>query len=162
MSDIKLQPGGAVSWNDFMRQNEIVRSWSADVQKKLKQSARQFTRGKSGMVTRKTPGGGQRDEDKLVRSIRRRVMYKHGISQGCSFRIERHGVFVHKGVGRGYEIVSGSMVVRRTAKSPPGDRIRTAKDWFNPIIEANVPQLADDVARVNADAAVNALRLRIH
>jgi len=38
---------------------------------------------------------------------------------------------------------------------------RHPADWFNTIMDKNVPELAGKVAQLNADAAVNALRLRI-
>ncbi|MHC1773842.1 MAG: hypothetical protein AB9834_00375 [Lentimicrobium sp.] len=38
---------------------------------------------------------------------------------------------------------------------------RQPVDWFNIIMDQNVPELADKVAQLNADAAVNALRLRV-
>jgi hypothetical protein len=34
-------------------------------------------------------------------------------------------------------------------------------DWFNIFMEYNVPEIADKVVEMNADADVNALRLRI-
>ncbi len=98
-------------------------------------------------------------EHKLRPTLHGKVRYSHGISDGASFRFERHGVFVHKGVGRGYQM-QGGMVVR-VAKNPPNPRQRVPVDWFNNIVKNNVPELADRVAAINADAAINAIRMRI-
>ncbi len=42
-----------------------------------------------------------------------------------------------------------------------GPILRQPADWFNTIMDQNVPELADKVAQMNADAGVNALGLRI-
>ena len=49
----------------------------------------------------------------------------------------------------------------RSAQALPELLQRKPADWFNSIMDRNVPELADKIAKVNADAAVNALRLRI-
>lgn len=149
-----------------MMQNEVVRTWSTKVRSQLKDSASRFTKGKSGTVMRgrgKFRGYGKgmsapRKEDKLVKSVAHRVMYKHGISEGVTFRFERHGVFVHKGVGRGYKMVGGQVV--RYAKGSPNPG-RSPVDWFNVIINHNTEDLANKVADINANASINALRMRI-
>jgi hypothetical protein len=33
---------------------------------------------------------------------------------------------------------------------------RVAVEWFNPVLDRNIPILADELANINADAAVNA------
>ncbi len=150
----------ATTWDDFQQQNIIVKDWASTVRNKLKTSAAQFQYGKKGTVQRKSKGGAVHDEEKLKDSIRQRLYKKHGITEGVGFRIERHGVFVHKGVGRGYKMVNG--MVQRIAKNPPTGRTRRPVDWFNVVIEQSVPELADKIAQVNADAAVNAARMRIN
>jgi len=56
--------------------------------------------------------------------------------------------------------MTGGMVVRY-AKNPPRGPVRVPVDWFNVVIEANVKKLADQIGEINADAAVNAIRMRI-
>jgi hypothetical protein len=34
-------------------------------------------------------------------------------------------------------------------------------EWFNPVIDRNAPELADRIAEVNADAVLNATKLKI-
>lgn len=181
-----MQPGGQTPWENYMQQNQIVRDWAKRVKAELKQSLARFTKGKRGpvirggapkknryahffaqqsgtdrsMVIKKQKDTGERLEKKVKTSMNHRVFYKFSISEGVSFRFERHGVFLHKGVGRGYQM-QGGMVVR-VAKNPPKGEVRRPVEWFNPIINARTPQLANDIARVNADAAVNATRMRIN
>jgi hypothetical protein len=59
---------------------------------------------------------------------------------GISF--EKHGIYVEKGVGRGRGINSG-----RTNPMP----------WFNPVMEARIPILADELAMNAADLLQKAL-----
>ena len=148
----------------YMQQNQLMRNWSKKVKDKLKQSANRFTKGKKVLAItygKTTPitRAGARSEYKLQRSLTHRVYYSHGISEGAGFRIQRHGVFVHYGVGRGYKREGG--VVRRVAKSKPSGPLRKPEDWFNPVINQNAPELANEIARINADASINFGHMRI-
>jgi len=87
-----------------------------------------------------------------------------------TYTFERHGVFVHKGVGRGYEMQGGMVVHTAKSEDPAtrqptwwGDepRPRLPNDWFNPLLEQNLPELADKLAEINADAVLNATRMMI-
>ena len=159
--------GRQVSTNDFnpQEQNDAVMRWASMVQRYLRGAAVLLTQGKEGTITR--PG---RTERKLEDSIRTQNRKTYGVITGQSFIFERHGVFVHKGVGRGYKIQGG--MVQRTAKveSPStrqtlsrNDRKREREpyEWFNPVIQQSLPELANELANINADAAVNATRMLI-
>ena len=37
---------------------------------------------------------------------------------------------------------------------------RTAVEWFNPVLEQFIPELADHLAEVNTNAVVNATRMK--
>jgi hypothetical protein len=74
------------------------------------------------------------------------------------FKFPRHGVFVHKGVGRGWEMVSGKVV--RTAKSKM-IAPREPKDWLNSEIDSGLEDLADKLVEMKADAVVVATRAKI-
>jgi hypothetical protein len=65
------------------------------------------------------------------------------------FGLRRHGVFVEKGVGRGYEYNGGN--VRRKDGGPVK---RRPSPWFNPIMEAEIPRLTDIVKRYTGDAII--------
>lgn len=156
----------------------------------IRQSALRFTKGKSQSVVRPGQGTARRNawhaisraadapdsssrikpiksgssiggytEHKLQPEIRSRLYYKHGIAEGAGIKIQKHGVFLHYGVGRGYQRVGGTVV--RTAKGPAVGGGRQPVDWFNKVLDAHTPQLAHDITEANADAAVNAMRLRI-
>ncbi|MGE4568547.1 MAG: hypothetical protein AB7C90_05095 [Bacteroidales bacterium] len=159
--DYSVLSPSKTTWDDYMKQNEIVKNWATSTREKVKGSAAQLVRGKKGTVQRRSKSGTVRDEEKLKVSIRHRVYYRHGISEGVGFRMERHGVFVHKGVGNGYKMVNGMVV--RYAKGPVGPNgPRIPKDWFNIVIEQTAPVLANQIAQVNTEAAVNATRMRIN
>lgn len=164
----------------LMAQNVIMKAWAVDVKGKLKNSAGQFSKGKTGSrinprpkgpLLRKFPNISPWTEHKLKIKIDHRMYQQYGIYEGIGFGIQRHGVFVHKGVGRGYQIrggmvvrVDGSGVGRKRLDRKPvaGPIMRMPVDWFNTVIDANTNKLADDVADANANAIVNVFRMRIN
>lgn len=149
---------------DLKAQNELVAQWSSMVQQHLRGATVILQHGKDGTVSRpaKAP---VRTERKLENSILASTRQHYGISDRVSFKFERHGVFVHKGVGRGYEM-QGGMVIR-TAKSEDSltsnaiGRARVPYEWFNPVLERTLPELADKLAEINADAVLNSTRMMI-
>ena len=83
---------------EIQQQNQVVEKWRPKVRRALKRSAGQFADGKlKSMVTR-----GRQTEKKLARSITSTIKKMDGATEYISFSFERHGVFVHKGVGSGY------------------------------------------------------------
>jgi hypothetical protein len=168
------------TYDMLMKQNLVMQAWALDVKEKLKTSASQFTKGKSGSrmnptiggpLLRKYPNITRWTEHKLKIRLDHRMYAQFGIYEGIGFGIQRHGVFVHRGVGRGYQ-VRGGMVVRVDGKGVGRKKLdrqpinapikRFPVDWFNKVVDANTNQLADDVARINENAIVNSLRMRIN
>ena len=163
---------------EMIAYNQMVRHWSAMVRRKLYGSVLRFSNGKAGAVTRGIKRPQRRTEYKLRNNLAFRTHQDYGLVDGVGFLFERHGVFVHKGVGRGY-VMSGGMVVRgykpgkevaayaKAQNRAVGNTLligpvrRKPEEWFNPILDQNVPELADKVAQLNANAAVNAMRMRI-
>ena len=142
----------------LQQQNELVLRWTPKVRTALRSSARWFSDGKfESMVIR---DGGKQVEKKLAASIGSKVSKEFGLANYVGFSFERHGVFVHKGVGQGYQS-NGNGLVIRTARYPARVRERSAVEWFNPVLDRNIPILADELANISADAAVNATRMRI-
>lgn len=140
------------------QQNALVLKWTPMVRSSLRGSARWFSDGKTeSFVIR---DGGKQTEKKLAASIMSKVGKEFGLANYVGFSFERHGVFVHKGVGRGYQS-DGKGFVTRTAKYPARIRERVAVEWFNPVLDRNIPILANELANINADAAVNATRMKI-
>ena len=151
---------------DLKEQNAAVTKWASMVQRRLRENTSYLSYGKDGMISR--PG---RIEKKLGESIRASTKKSYGVIDRVTYTFERHGVFVHKGVGRGYEM-QGGMVIRTAKSEDPatrkgtwwGDdpRPRTPFEWFNPTLEQTLPELADRLAEINADAVVNATRMMIN
>ncbi|MBV5313608.1 MAG: hypothetical protein JZU47_09955 [Prolixibacteraceae bacterium] len=140
------------------RQNELIQKWTPKVRSALRSSARWFSDGKFESAVLRH--GGKQLEKKLASSINSKVGKDLGLANYVGFQFERHGVFVHKGVGRGYQS-NGLGFVRRTAINPPRGQQRIAVEWFNPVLDKYLPELADGIAEINADAAVNTIKMRI-
>lgn len=115
----------------------------------------------------------------LLKSLRNKAYKFYGEVDRLAYSFQRHGVFWHKGVGRGY-IMQGGRVVRgyrpgkvlkaaainagRTAAPQiinSGEINRHPVEWFNPVIENNINELADLITEMNADRAVNATKMMI-
>jgi len=140
-------------------QNAVVRRWIPGVNRQLRASASWFKFGKTESFIIRGTGAKQRQEGKLVNSIKPSTKQTYGEIDTISFSFERHGIFVHKGVGRGWEMTG--KLVNRTAKGKMKNGGRNSVEWFNPVIDRNAPILADRIAEVNADAILNATKLRI-
>lgn len=67
------------------------------------------------------------------------------------FGMERHGVFVQKGVGRGYKI-SGKVLGPNTRNKTVGSR--SPKDWYNKTIDANSLKLSNLLVKHHANAVI--------
>jgi hypothetical protein len=105
----------------------------------------------------------------LLRSLRGKTKQEFGEIDRVSYHFIKHGVFFHKGVGRGYTMVGGrvvrgykfdSHIIRKRQDKPAaivlgGEVKREPKEWFNPVLDTEVPKLADLVAEMKADMAVN-------
>jgi len=161
-------------------QNKEVKRWGNMVTRRLKASAAQFVDGKTkSMVTRGQKTGYPHSETKLAESLNRKIYMDSGVAEGLSFKIERHGVFVQKGVGRGY-IAQGGSVMRgfRTGKmvkdmakaknrsvaekTVTGGAInRKPVDWFNSILEQAMPEFIHKITTINADAVINEISMKI-
>ena len=121
----------------------------------------------------------------LKRSLESFVLdNKEGIPIRAYFKFERHGVFIHYGVGRGYIRANGMVVPgRRLNKQEQGQyrkrgenrkdiakmRIlyndgsvrRTPLDWFDMEIKVGIRELADIAQEYHGDAALERLLRQI-
>lgn len=149
---------GGLSPADVQEQNAIVKAWVPKVRSKLRSSARWFSDGKTESFVMRGTGSKRRKEGKLAESIQSKTKAEFGLIDTITYRFERHGVFVHKGVGRGYN-ANGSFVTR-TAKGN-GKRARVAVEWFNPVLDQNLPELAEKIIRVNSDAVIKSALMKI-
>lgn len=78
---------------------------------------------------------------KLARSIKGTSKEQYGEIYRLGFSFKREGIFVHKGVGRGY-VMKGDTVVK-ISKTEGFNR--HPKPWFNPVVESFIPELAEIV-----------------
>ena len=78
-------------------------------------------------------------------------------SIGFSFVVE--GIYVHLGVGRGYNMEGGTRVL--TKKS---DRVwrREPKEWFNPVIQANMKDLENIIKDYCGKLGIDTTRIYIN
>lgn len=142
--------------NDIQKQNAVILAWVPQVRTKLVNSATmKFNDGKDVPMVMRGKGSKRRPELKLSGSIRSKTRKMDGEIDTITFSFERHGVFVHKGVGRGYPIGGGG-VIKNKSEEP-----RRKVEWFNPILDADMPELANRIAEINADAVLNSARALI-
>ena len=141
-----------------VRQNELIEMWTPKVRRALRTSAQWFTDGKTESFVLRDKG--KQLEKHLSESIGSYTVKRDDAIYKIAFKFERHGVFVHKGVGRGYK-ADGRGFVTRTAKNLARGRERVAVEWFNPVLDQHLPELVDRLARINADAVVNSVGMKI-
>jgi hypothetical protein len=92
-------------------------------------------------------------------SIAKSVRFKRdgGEIYAIGFGLLRHGVFLEKGVGRGYAYNGGSVV-----NKSGGAVKRKPKPWFNPTLDDEIPRLTEIVTRHTGDAInINTKRMFI-
>lgn len=78
------------------------------------------------------------------RSLSSKLTQRSGLTNRISYSMPRHMVFVHKGVSRGH----------------PKTNPRTAKEFFNPVVNKNLEELADIVADGQGTLVINALIIK--
>lgn len=152
----------------------VVEDWTRVTRSRLEQSASQFQKGKTQHVkTWVMRSGKSKTEYKLKSKLNHRIRQWSGTVDSIVFTIQRHGVYVQKGVGRGYKMVGGKVVRYSKAKVQSSYSRKLGKtvfkipvrrfpvDWFNKIINDRSPELANRVANIHADQVVNVARARI-
>ncbi len=158
--------------DDLRDQNKPIIDWRSKVERRLIISAAMFQKGK-----KKSAARGDRTEKRLASSIVGKAGMTYGVIDRVSFAFERHGVFVQKGVGRGYPIKGGFVVTSENRQDQSGSVItsenrrgsesmvlhtpRVAQDWYSDIMDQSVPELADELASLHADIAISALSMVI-
>jgi len=87
------------------------------------------------------------------------------------FRFHRHGVHLHYGAGRGYGRNVGSRWIDRygverhtnpKSLGKAGTGKRPQWDWFNPVLERRLPELADIAASYCSEMIINSDFIYIH
>ena len=82
----------------------------------------------------------------LRQAFKTSIRKNAGVANRISFKVPRHAIFLHKGVGRGAKAGQTSN--------------RKAKPFLNPPIEKNLGKLADTVADHQGNMIVNALMIK--
>ena len=123
----------ARSWKDYLELNREVKGWAKDTSN---MSLSEITRLKAY------------DTYQLFKSLRYRFGYDSGQVEKVSYQFPRYGVFVHKGVGRGWPISR----VKASGGKPGG---RQPKPWFNPVIDKQLEVLGDIVQKHFGDLTVS-------
>lgn len=75
------------------------------------------------------------------------------------FGFNADGLYVHLGVGRGYNMEGGTRVITKKSNR---EWNRVAKPWFNPVIEQHIPELQQLVMEYCGSLFINATRIYIN
>ncbi len=136
------------------RFNSDVRGWGKKVVGQLRQATSSFPSGKNKSHTYRTGIHSGKREGKLNRSLGVRYSKERGGEQieTIGFKLERHGVFVQKGVGSGYVATGGH--VARIAKTDDPAAYRFPENWFNKTLDRNINSLSNIVVKHTGDAIV--------
>jgi len=119
--------------------NQRVRAWGSGTKRKLKVKILQQVL---------NIGPGYNNQQVAVKNYA-------GEASKINFGFPYYMVFVHKGAGRGYggsksgkyTTKSGSKgITNRSSMGKMGTGVRKPKPWFNPVLEAEFPALADLVS----------------
>ena len=128
-----------VSGKHMFRNNVNIKAYNDDLQK--------WGRNVAAKLKRRQP------------TIARGVKFRKNGDEiyAIGFGLRRYGVFVEKGVGRGYDYNGGN--VRR---KDGGAVKRRPRPWFNPVLHAESPKLLRIVVKHTGDAiVVNCKRMLI-
>ena len=132
---------------EFTGVNARILKWKSATTGALKNMVSMLTTEGKGELLNKLRGYVNHDADGTIWSI--------------SWKFPVQGIFIIKGVGRGYVIEDGKImraVRKNNALHVIGGTIeRHPQDWFNPVIEQRIPELANMISNFYADEAVDAV-----
>ena len=101
-------------------------------------------------------------EEPLARSFRMNTSKTFGEIDRIGFSFSLHGVFLQKGVGRGYISKRNPKTKSTDFRTIPGVISRRKLDWFNGPLQSRFENLSDLVAEHKADQAIlNFKRMKI-
>ncbi len=106
-----------------------------------------------------------KNDDRLSASMKQ--TYRHygkNVQQGqeitsVGFSFKPEGVYVHLGVGKGYNMEGGTVIITKKTNQ---EWKRKPKPWFNPVIEQHIPELVEIVREYCGNLIVNTTRLYIN
>ena len=107
----------------------------------------------------------------MIQDLKGRIYKSKGETERVGFSFAREGIYIHRGAGRGQGGFRGGSKwtdkYGKLKKTNPdsfylmGTGNRHPIRWFDPIIEKNLPKLADIVADYAADMQIDASRIFI-
>jgi hypothetical protein len=124
---------------DTQQLNKDVNRWAKSNEADLKSEARSL-----GIEHR----ANSPSSSSSVEALKSKVSNRFGIVSKIGIKFPQHMVYVHKGVGKGTPIARQGMTNRK------------AKEWFNPVIDKNIEQLADIIADGLGESIVNRLNFK--
>ena len=90
---------------------------------------------------------GLKDRGKLLRAMRMSVRMRYGAVEALRFKTTRYGMIKIHGIDE------GTLVSRRNARTY-ALKSKEAQDWWTPVAKKMVPQMADKIASIRGDEAV--------
>jgi hypothetical protein len=141
---------------DISAQNAAVTGWANTTLQQVKNRYMQLVHGD------KCSGDG-------LDSLKMRTYQHYGEIDGIGFKFDRYLIFVHKGANKGHGGAKGSTwtdahgVLKRTnplslGKMNTGNSLE--KPWLNPVMDDQVPKLADIVADFKAELALKQVQIK--
>lgn len=154
--------------------NAAVKQWTSDRRRRAISNVTANTdKSVRQWKGRKTP--------KLARSVSGRVKNRNGVAERIAYAFERHGVFFHYGVGRGYIKVGNSLVrgyridsskelvaahrkrgdndkdikMMKHAYKHTGHMVRRPVNWMDVELDKGLYMLADIAQEFYGDKAMN-------
>ncbi|RYE07719.1 MAG: hypothetical protein EOP44_03175 [Sphingobacteriaceae bacterium] len=141
---------------NLQQQNAEVKSWSETTFREIKSRYLATIRGA------KRSGDG-------FDSLKVKTRMTDGEISQVGFGYNRYLIFVHKGASRGHGGTKGSKWYDKLGRQRSTDpksfgKMNTgssrAKEWLNPVLDKEVPKLADIVAGFKAQAAIDLIKIK--
>ncbi len=80
----------------------------------------------------------------LARALRSQLRKKDGIISRISYKMPVSAIFLHKGVSRGHPVTNP----------------RRAKEWYAPVVDKTIDELADIVADGQGNMVINNINIK--
>ena len=121
--------------NDIDQLNDDIAGWdkknTRDLKSKLDQlGVKHYKRSPSRVALQKV--------------LKSKLRKRSGLTDRISYKMPRHAIFLAKGVSKGHPITNP----------------REVKDWYDPVVDDNLPELADIVANGSGNIIINNLNIR--
>jgi len=161
---LESESNALIYWADIEAHNKEIKQWADGCLVALRNQAMLLTgRAKHDVLKyfRKTIKGYQGSKfltQALSNSLHRNVYKRKGLEwiDRVGFGFSSHGIFIAKGI---YGKEKG--MKRNVRGNPDKNNPRAKINWFNSVMESRIQELADIVAKYDANAVVNSSRILI-